>query len=142
MEGKIINASSIAATRCFPEAGSYSGAKAVLEGASDALCKEVGPLGVRVIVVEPGSFRMDSRGRSLNQPDRAIDASAGTAGARRKENDHTDGTRRGDPARAADVGVGQPHDGSGIRTESATPSDREQTLNTKIRRSTLNLIRD
>jgi NAD(P)-dependent dehydrogenase (short-subunit alcohol dehydrogenase family) len=70
---------------------------------SDALRKEVGPLGIKVIVVEPGSFRTDFAGRSLHQAVAAIGDYAGTAGLRRKENDRTHGTQPGDPARAAQV---------------------------------------
>ena len=62
-----------------------------------ALRKEVGPLGITAMVVEPGGFRIDFAGRSLQQAGVAID----TAGRRRKENDKTHGHQPGDPARAA-----------------------------------------
>ena len=68
---------------------------------SDALRKEVEPLGIKVMVVDPGAFRTDFAGRSLQQAKANIADYAATAGPRRKENDHTHGTQPGDPARAA-----------------------------------------
>jgi NAD(P)-dependent dehydrogenase (short-subunit alcohol dehydrogenase family) len=101
--GVIVNVSSIAARNSAPGSGYYSATKCAIEGLSDALRKEVGPLGINVIVVEPGEFRTDFSGRSLLQSRTAIADYAETAGRRRKENDTTDGQQRGDPARGAQV---------------------------------------
>lgn len=100
-KGTIINVSSIAGRFAAPGSGFYSASKFALEGMSNALLKEVGPLGIRVMVVEPGAFRTDFAGRSLHQSSVAIADYADTAGRRRKENDQTHGTRPGDPVRAA-----------------------------------------
>ena len=70
---------------------------------SDALRKEVGPLGIKVIVVDPGAFRTDFAGRSLQQSLTAIADYADTAGQRRNDNDTSHGHRQGDPARGAQV---------------------------------------
>ena len=99
--GTIVNISSIAGRVSQPGSGYYSATKFALEGASDALAKEVGPLGIRVIVVEPGGFRTDFAGRSLTQSAQPIGDYADTAGKRRKENDTIDGRQPGDPAKAA-----------------------------------------
>ncbi|MEK1887013.1 MAG: oxidoreductase [Phyllobacterium sp.] len=99
--GTILNVSSIAGRLAAPGSGYYSASKFAIEGMSDALRKEVGPLGIRVMIVEPGAFRTDFAGRSLHQTKAAIADYAGTAGPRRKENDRTHGTQPGDPARAA-----------------------------------------
>ena len=99
--GTIVNISSIAGRTSQPGSGYYSATKFALEGASDALAKEVGPLGIRVIVVEPGGFRTDFAGRSLTQSAQPIGDYADTAGKRRKENDTIDGRQPGDPAKAA-----------------------------------------
>ena len=100
-KGTIINVSSIAGRIAAPGSGFYSASKFALEGMSNALLKEVGPLGIRVMVVEPGAFRTDFAGRSLHQSSVAIADYADTAGRRRKENDQTHGTQPGDPVRAA-----------------------------------------
>ena len=101
--GTIVNVSSIGAPRSNPGSGYYTATKTALEGMSDALNREVGPLGIRVMVIEPGAFRTDFTGRSLTQSRRVIDDYADTAGKRRKENDRTHGTQQGDPDRAAQV---------------------------------------
>jgi NAD(P)-dependent dehydrogenase (short-subunit alcohol dehydrogenase family) len=56
-EGRIVNVSSVAGLTTLPLMGWYQGAKHALEALSDALRIEVGADGIRVIVVEPGSFR-------------------------------------------------------------------------------------
>jgi NAD(P)-dependent dehydrogenase (short-subunit alcohol dehydrogenase family) len=99
--GVIINLSSIAGRLAAPGSGYYSATKFAVEGMSDALRKELAPLGIRVIVVEPGAFRTDFAGRSLHQAKANIADYAPTAGPRRKENDRTDGTQQGDPDKAA-----------------------------------------
>jgi NAD(P)-dependent dehydrogenase (short-subunit alcohol dehydrogenase family) len=99
--GAIVNISSIGARICPAGSGYYSAAKAALEGMSGSLRKELAPLGISVTVVEPGAFRTEFAGRSLQQTATVIDDYAGTAGRRRKENDPTHGTQPGDPARAA-----------------------------------------
>ncbi|MDR1075016.1 MAG: SDR family NAD(P)-dependent oxidoreductase [Xanthomonadaceae bacterium] len=99
--GTIVNVSSIGGRLAMPGSAYYSATKFALEGLSDALRKEVEPLGIKVMVVDPGAFRTDFAGRSLQQARANIADYASTAGPRRKENDHTHGTQPGDPARAA-----------------------------------------
>lgn len=101
--GTIVNLSSIAARRTGPGSGYYAATKCALEGLSAGLRSEVEPLGIKVIVVEPGAFRTDFSGRSLTQSRAPIADYAETAGQRRIENDRTHGTQAGDPARAADA---------------------------------------
>ena len=99
--GAVVNVSSIGAQICPAGSGYYAASKAALEAVSSSLRKEVGPLGITVLVVEPGGFRTDFAGRSLQQAAEPIADYADTAGRRRKENDPTHGTQPGDPARAA-----------------------------------------
>ena len=99
--GAIVNISSIGAQICPPGSGYYSATKAALEGLSGSLRKELQPLGIAVITVEPGGFRTDFAGRSLTQSATVIDDYAETAGKRRKEHDTSHGTQPGDPANAA-----------------------------------------
>jgi NAD(P)-dependent dehydrogenase (short-subunit alcohol dehydrogenase family) len=99
--GAIFNVSSIAGRFSNPGSGYYSATKFAMEGMSDALRKEVAPLGIRVIIIEPGAFRTDFSGRSLTGTQTEISDYKETAGKRRKENDHTHGTEPGDPQKAA-----------------------------------------
>ncbi len=105
-QGAIVNLSSIAARNPGPGSGYYAATKCALEALSGSLRKEVEPLGVKVIAVEPGEFRTDFSGRSLRQSRTAIADYAETSGRRRKENDKTHGHQRGDPARGAQVIIG------------------------------------
>lgn len=99
--GAIVNISSIAAVNTFPGSGYYGASKCALEGLPSALEKEVAPLGIQVMVVEPGAFRTDFSGRSLRQAEKAIADYAETAGRRRIEHDHSHGTQPGDPDQGA-----------------------------------------
>ncbi len=99
--GAIVNVSSIGARICPPGSGYYAAVKSALEGMSGSLRKELQPLGITVMAVEPGGFRTDFAGRSLTQSATAIADYADTAGKRRKENDTGHGTQPGDPAKAA-----------------------------------------
>ena len=100
-KGAIVNVSSIAGRGSQPGSGYYSATKSALETMSDALRKEVGPLGIKVMVVEPGAFRTDFNGESLQQTSTIIRDYADTAGRRRKENDTSHGRQPGDPVLGA-----------------------------------------
>ena len=54
-DGRLVNVSSVGGRVAFPTFGAYAAAKFALEGFSDALRREVGRLGVKVIVIEPGN---------------------------------------------------------------------------------------
>ncbi len=99
--GAIFNLSSVGARIAPPGSGYYAASKAALEALSSSLHKEVSPLGIKVIVVQPGGFRTDFAGRSLQQSPGAIADYAQTAGPRRKEHDRVHGTQPGDPNKAA-----------------------------------------
>ena len=53
-KGRIINVSSIAGLLSHASFGTYASSKFALEGFSDSLRKEVRPLGVAVVLVNPG----------------------------------------------------------------------------------------
>lgn len=101
--GAIINVSSIAALETAPGSGYYAASKCALEGVSGGLYKEVEPLGIKVMVVEPGAFRTDFAGRSLTQSETAIGDYASTAGMRRIGQDKTHGTQPGNPDKGAEL---------------------------------------
>src|SRR5690349_9371861 len=99
--GAIVNISSIGARITPAGSGYYAAVKSALEGMTGSLRKELAPLGIKAIAVEPGGFRTDFAGRSLTQSAVAIADYADTAGKRRKEHDTAHGTQPGDPAKAA-----------------------------------------
>jgi NAD(P)-dependent dehydrogenase (short-subunit alcohol dehydrogenase family) len=99
--GLIVNVSSIGGLTSFPATGYYHGTKYAVEGISESLAAEVAPLGIKVLIVEPGPFRTNWAGPSIKQSATQIDAYAGTAGERRKQTAARSGHQAGDPVRAA-----------------------------------------
>ena len=98
--GTIVQMSSMGGLLAPPAFGAYCAAKFALEGLSEALAAEVGPLGVKVLIVEPGAFRTSFGGSAMHRS-RTIDAYAETTGATRAAVDGMDGSQPGDPAKAA-----------------------------------------
>jgi NAD(P)-dependent dehydrogenase (short-subunit alcohol dehydrogenase family) len=98
--GAIVQMSSQGGQVTFPGYGAYCAAKYALEGMSEALAAEVAPLGIRVLIVEPGAFRTGLLGASMHRsPENA--AYAETAGATRAAAAAMDGTQPGDPRKLA-----------------------------------------
>ena len=97
----IVNIASVAAAVPFPGSGYYAATKSALESVSDAMRKELAPLNIRVMVVEPGAFRTDFSGRSLTQSATVIDDYAETAGKRRIGKENVHGKQPGDPQKGA-----------------------------------------
>ena len=101
--GNIVNFTSVAGLIGFPGSGYYAASKHAVEGWSDALLAEVGPLGIGVTCVEPGPFRTDWAGRSLRQTPSRIADYAETAKARMEGTKQVSGTQAGDPVRAGEA---------------------------------------
>lgn len=104
--GMIINFSSIAALSTSEGSAFYGAAKCAVEGMSDGLRKEVRPLGIKVMVVEPGPFKTDFFYRSIDVNTNDIADYAETAGKRkvRLENPEDSGIGGwGDVRKAAKV---------------------------------------
>ena len=55
--GRIVNMSSVAGRGALPFLGPYAASKFGLEAISDSLRRELLPFGVKVIVIEPGTFK-------------------------------------------------------------------------------------
>lgn len=102
-EGTIINISSIAAARTGAASGFYASSKAALELLSEGLAKELEPLGIHVMIVEPGSFRTHFYDTSLQGSEMTISAYRDTAWTRSKANSVNARNQPGDPDRAGDV---------------------------------------
>ncbi len=99
--GTIVNISSIGGLVGFPGVGYYNATKFAVNGFSEALQKEVAPLGIKVITVEPSGFRTDWAGRSANDATNKIEDYAETAGANQAAIRGYSGNQPGDPVRAA-----------------------------------------
>jgi len=101
--GSIVNISSIGGLVGFPGVGYYNATKFAVEGLSESLSKEVAPLGIKVLVVEPGPFRTDWAGRSLKGSSKKIPEYTETAGAFRERIENGSGKQAGDPVRACEA---------------------------------------
>jgi NAD(P)-dependent dehydrogenase (short-subunit alcohol dehydrogenase family) len=99
--GCIVNLSSLAGVRGMPALGQYNATKFGVEGLSEALRREVEPLGIQVMVVEPSGFRTDWAGRSAHESAQQIDDYSATAGKVRLAVRASSGQQPGDPVRAA-----------------------------------------
>ncbi|MDQ1033708.1 NAD(P)-dependent dehydrogenase (short-subunit alcohol dehydrogenase family) [Streptomyces sp. V3I8] len=64
-KGRVINISSVGGKYAMATYGAYAGAKFALEAVSDSLRREVAPLGVQVVVVEPGGVRTKIAARGI-----------------------------------------------------------------------------
>lgn len=98
--GHIIQLSSVGGRIGAMGRAAYSAAKWGVEGFSEVLAKELGPLGIKVTIVEPGGFRTDFAGASTT-----IDAGRpeydATVGAAARFQQAYNGKQPGDPAKAA-----------------------------------------
>lgn len=99
--GTIVNISSIGGFVGFPAVGYYNATKFAVNGFSEALHKEVAPLGIKVIIVQPSGFRTDWAGRSANEAANTIADYKKTAGKNQDTIRGYSGNQPGDPVRAA-----------------------------------------
>ena len=97
--GSIVQMSSMGGQLSFAGFSAYSGTKFALEGMSEALADEVRPLGIKVLIVEPGAFRTGLFGATTDS-EQIADYSA-TVGPTRRMIQASDGQQPGDPAKAA-----------------------------------------
>ena len=100
--GRIVNISSVGGFGAWPGWGVYCATKFAVEGLSEAMHAELAPLGIAVIIVEPGTFRTDFLdASSLVRSKRTIDDYAATSGATRQWADESSHAQLGDPVKAA-----------------------------------------
>lgn len=91
-----------------PGMGAYQSAKFAVEGFSEVLANEVAPFGIRVVIVEPGAFRTDWQGSSMELHAVGADYEE-TVGAMNKYRAENDGSQPGDPVRAAKILIDVAH---------------------------------
>lgn len=99
--GAIVQISSMGGQWTAPGFGAYCAAKFALEGLSESLAAEVAPMGIDVMIVEPGAFRTQFGGARMHRS-REIPAYVETVGPTRTAVDAMDGTQPGDPRKAAE----------------------------------------
>ena len=98
--GTILNLSSIAGLTTFPGSCTYSATKHALEALSEGAAAELAPLGIRVILIEPGPFRTKFAGSSIVIAKERMPDYEETAGKRREGIKEFDGNQKGDPVLA------------------------------------------
>jgi NAD(P)-dependent dehydrogenase (short-subunit alcohol dehydrogenase family) len=81
--GHVINISSMTGLVANPPNAYYSSTKFALEALTEALAKEVGPLGIKVTAIEPGAFRTDWAARSMQESSTPIGDYDDNVGARK-----------------------------------------------------------
>lgn len=99
--GHIVQISSHGGVRALPGFGLYNASKFALEGFSEALWAEVKPLGIHIILVEPGPFRTGFASHRLQMAAQYLPEYASTAGQFRERLKGVDGNQEGDPIKAA-----------------------------------------
>ena len=97
--GAIVQLSSMGGQMSFAGFSAYSATKFALEGLSEALADAVRPLGIKVLIVEPGAFRTTLFGNASASA--RIEDYEATVGTTRRGVGAGDGTQPGDPAKAA-----------------------------------------
>lgn len=102
--GYILNVTSIAATRSAVGSGYYASSKAALELLTNGLMKELAPLGIKAMVVQPGAFRTRFYdGKSLQGTKAQIGDYEATVGKSRPGNFENKHQQAGDPDKAGKV---------------------------------------
>lgn len=100
--GRVLNITSVGGFTSGQGWGIYGSTKFAVEGMSEAMRVELAPLGIDVIIIEPGVFRTDFLDdSSLHTAEQVIEDYAQTAGQTRvwrTENNHA---QAGDPVKAA-----------------------------------------
>ena len=97
--GTIVQMSSLGGLKAFPGFGAYHAAKWALEGFSESLAAEMLPLGVRVMIVEPGAFRTEFNSNKYAAKEMA--AYRDTAGATRQHTVDLADAEPNDPVKGA-----------------------------------------
>jgi NAD(P)-dependent dehydrogenase (short-subunit alcohol dehydrogenase family) len=100
--GTIVNITSIAGQDGLPSCGLYAASKFAVEGLSESLARELAPLGIAVLLVEPGSFRTNFwRAVQLNETGLSEPYRDGPVGDVLNRFGSVVGQQRGDPEKAA-----------------------------------------
>ncbi|MFB8205074.1 oxidoreductase [Kitasatospora purpeofusca] len=99
--GAVVQMSSMGGRLAFPGIGAYAATKFALEGLSEALAAEVAGFGIKVLIVEPGSFRTSFAERSALAFTTPLPVYDGIVGPVREGLPEAAGKQLGDPEKAA-----------------------------------------
>ncbi|PZG20933.1 short-chain dehydrogenase/reductase [Nonomuraea aridisoli] len=97
--GTIVQMSSLGGRMTYPGLAGYDAAKHALEAFSEALSSELAPLGVRVLLVEPGMFRTKITNNMVLAPENPVYQAS--SGGLRQMVAGIAGNEPGDPAKGA-----------------------------------------
>jgi NAD(P)-dependent dehydrogenase (short-subunit alcohol dehydrogenase family) len=102
--GAIVQISTLAGRVSYAGVGVTSASKFALEGLSEALAAEIAPLGIKVLIIEPGSFRTNAGSPTSYYRSRArIPDYDATSGVVSELFTSSHGHEPGDPQKAAAV---------------------------------------
>ena len=101
--GHIIGVSSIGGRLATPGLSAYQAAKWAVGNFSEVLAKEVGPLGIKVTVLEPGGMATDWAGPSMHVPPVSEPYQPTVGAMARLHHDGDTTPALGDPAKVAQV---------------------------------------
>lgn len=101
--GHIVNISSMTGLVANPPNAYYSSTKFALEALTEALSKEVAPLGIKVTAIEPGAFRTDWASRSMQESSTPIEDYEENVGTRKTMIKEFAAHLPGDPRKVAEA---------------------------------------
>jgi len=106
--GHVVMVTSISGRLGFPGVSSYAASKFALEGWSETLRYEMAPLGIRAVLVEPGSFDTDIWTRNAKVTDKMRDPNSPNAArlARWRSRLDSNAKNRANPQLVADLIAG------------------------------------
>ncbi len=99
--GYVLNVSSVVGLTAPPALSAYASSKFALEGISEALAAELKPMGIHVILVEPGSFRTAFGVTGVPKGDNPIPEYAASTNGILAWLEGSIGQQPGDPKKAA-----------------------------------------
>jgi NAD(P)-dependent dehydrogenase (short-subunit alcohol dehydrogenase family) len=102
-DGRIIQVSSIGGRLATAGLAAYQAAKWAVGGFSEVLAREVGPLGIKVTVLEPGGMQTDWAGSSMRVPPVSEPYRATVGAMAALHHDGSSPPALGDPAKVAQV---------------------------------------
>jgi len=132
--GTIVQITSVRGFITAPGFGPYCAVKHALEAISEALAAEVAPLGLSVLIVEPGAFRTRLFGAAFrSMPE--MDAYRETVGPTRAYVEQSEGKQPGDPEKAARAIIDTVNAGSS-NLRLPLGADAVQNIRAKLQRVT------